>query len=283
MIHTTPFQRELRTALETYLAEQERRFPQEDLLTVDLHCHDHNSNVPDEILGRMLRVPETWLKTESLIETLKDHGCDTFTVTNHNNSRSCHELRDQGMDVITGAEFSCTVPDYKTGIHVLAYGFTPTQELRLEKLRSDIYRFLEYAHEEDIPTIWAHPLYHYSKKGKPPIPFFEKMSLIFERFEVLNGQRDTWQNMLVKEWVETLTEERLHHLAKVHGISPDRYCRNPYKKSLSGGSDSHMGIFAGLTGTRLYIPDLKEKLKILSQPLWPPGPALTGKGSSAFP
>ena len=35
--------------------------------------------------------------------------------------------------------------------------------------------------------------------------FFDKMALLFERFEVINGQRDTWQNMLVKTWVESLT------------------------------------------------------------------------------
>ena len=34
---------------------------------------------------------------------------------------------------------------------------------------------------------------------------------------------------------------------------------------MAGGSDSHMGIFAGQTGTRLYVPDLEEKLKIISR------------------
>jgi hypothetical protein len=34
--------------------------------------------------------------------------------------------------------------------------------------------------------------------------FFDKMSLVFERFEVINGQRDTWQNLLVKKWVESM-------------------------------------------------------------------------------
>ncbi|HQO10616.1 MAG TPA: hypothetical protein PLP37_10970, partial [Clostridiales bacterium] len=39
------------------------------------------------------------------------------------------------------------------------------------------------------------------------------------------------------------------------------YCNNPYKKSFTGGSDSHMGIFAGQTGTYLHIPDLKNRRK----------------------
>jgi hypothetical protein len=169
------------------------------------------------------------------------------------------------VDVLTGAEFSCVITDYKIGIHLSHYGFTPSQEKELDKLRKDLYKFQEFTKENDIPTIWAHPLYHYKRKGLPPMEFFEKMALMFERFEGINGQRDTWQNMLLKKWVETLTPQRLDELAEKHGIPVDMYCRNPYKKSLSGGSDSHMGIFAGLTGTRLYVPDLNEKLKIISR------------------
>ncbi len=251
--------------LEAFLGFQQRKFPDHETLTIDLHCHDRNSDIPDELIGRLLGIPETWLSTDELIEILEGHGCDTFTVTNHNNARSCYELRERGVDVLTGAEFTCQVPDFKTGIHVLAYGFTPNQEKILKKLRTDIYRFQEYTREEDIPTIWAHPLYHHRHKGMPPLEFFDKMALIFERFEVINGQRDTWQNMLVKVWLESLDEETLESHGKKFGIRPDRYCRHPYRKAMAGGSDSHMGIFTGLTGTKLHVKDLAEKLKIMSR------------------
>ena len=259
------FRKEILAELDTYLTVQEKRFPEEDVLRMDLHCHDYNSDEPDELMGRILNLPETWQDSEDLVRVLKTHGCDTITVTNHNNARSCYELREKGVDIVTGAEFSCTVPDYRVGIHVLAYGFTPVQEEELYKLRSDIYKFQKYARENDIPTIWAHPLYHYKGTGIPSMEFFEKMALVFERFEVINGQRDTWQNMLVKAWVESLTPERIDEFSEKFKVPPDRYCRDSYKKSMAGGSDSHMGIFAGLTGTRLYVPDLEEKLKIMSR------------------
>jgi predicted metal-dependent phosphoesterase TrpH len=99
------------------------------VLSIDLHCHDYNSDTPDELLGRILGVPETWLPSEELIETLSLHGCTAYTVTNHNNARSCYELREKGIDVLTGAEFSCIVPDYGIGIHVLAYGLHRTRKL----------------------------------------------------------------------------------------------------------------------------------------------------------
>jgi glycosyltransferase involved in cell wall biosynthesis/predicted metal-dependent phosphoesterase TrpH len=255
------FQEELKSGLQVFLDEQKDNYPQDDLLRIDLHCHDYNSDEPDELLGRILNVSETWLPSERLIRELQTNGCNAFTVTNHNNARSCYELRDKGFDILTGCEFSCMVPDYDIGIHVLAYGFSPEQEVRLNKLRRNVYLFQEYALKHNIPTVWAHPLYHYQVKKMPPVDFFRKMALVFERFEVLNGQRDTWQNMLVKEWITGLTPDMIDDFSKEFDTDSSAYCSDKYKKSFTGGSDSHIGIFAGLTGTYLYIPNLKERLK----------------------
>ncbi|MCL2100085.1 MAG: glycosyltransferase [Fibromonadales bacterium] len=255
------FQKTLRETQQRFLIEQQNRFPKGEILKIDLHCHDLNSDVPDELLGRILNVPETWLPSETLIEKLTRNGCDAFVITNHNNARSCYQMQDKGIDVLTAAEFSCRVPDFGIGIHVLTYGFTPDQEVKLEKLRKNIYPFLEYTREHNLPTIWAHPLYHYAARQLPPQAFFNKMMLLFERFEMLNGQRDTWQNILVKEWVEQMTPEMIDQYAKEFDINPLDYCTDPYRKFMSGGSDCHMGIFAGATGSYLHVPNLAERLK----------------------
>lgn len=76
---------------------------------------------------------------------------------------------------------------------------------------------------------------------------------MFERFECLNGQRNIWQNSLASKWISGLTPEKLEGLSKKHGIKTDEFCRNPYKKSLSGGSDDHLAIYAGSCGTILAI------------------------------
>lgn len=200
-----------------------------------------------------------------MLDVLKKNNCTAFTITNHNNARSCFELQDRGFDILTGAEFSCWVPDFHVGIHVLTYGFSSSQEGKLNKLRKNLYDFLEFTVSNDIPTIWAHPLYHYSSNGFPPMSFFNKLCMVFERFEVLNGQRDTWQNMIVKNWIEGLTPDKLDQLATETGINPANFCKDPYRKAMSGGSDSHMGIFSGQTGTRLYVPDLQRQLRLLSR------------------
>ncbi|MGQ9844087.1 MAG: glycosyltransferase [Spirochaetota bacterium] len=265
MHHQNTFNEHIISMLNIFVNEQKKQFRDSEVLTIDLHCHDHNSNTPDEQLGRILGIPETWLPTENLLTTLKNNGCDTFTVTNHNNAYSCWQLLNKGEDILVGAEFSCTVPDYKVGIHVLTYGFTPEQEFKLNKYRNDIYKFLDYTRDNDLPTIWAHPLYHYKSKGIPPMEFFDKMALLFERFEVINGQRDSWQNMLVVQWIESLTPDKLEKLSHKFKIKPDRYCASPYNKYMSGGSDSHMGIFTGLTGSYLHIPNLAERLQSQSR------------------
>jgi hypothetical protein len=247
LIETNSLARQLMAELESFEKLQQTRFPVDDTLLIDLHCHDFNSDVPDELLGRILKVPETWLPTDVLLKTLVKHGCTAYTITNHNNARSIWELKEKNTDILSGAEFSCMVPEYNTGIHVLAYGFTAKDEKAMNKLRKNLYAFLEYTCQNDIPTIWAHPLYYYTTHENPPMDFYEKMSLVFERFEVHNGQRDTWQNMLIKLWVESLVPQKIDEWASKHGIDPGKYCRDPYKKSMSGGSDSHEGIFAGLT------------------------------------
>lgn len=247
--------------IDKFNQKQEKRFPQNERLVIDLHCHDHNSDVPDELMGRLLEIPETWLPSEDLLAHLERNGCNAYTITNHNNARSCYEQADKGVDILTAAEFTCMVPDFNTWIHVLAYGFGPEEEVKLNKYRYDLYRFLRYTREENIPVIWAHPLYYYSEKGIPPLEFFEKLSVIFGTFEIINGQRNTRQNLLMKKWIETLNRDKLDAFAKKHKIKPLEFTENPYKKRMSGGSDCHMGIFAGLTGTYLHVPNLEEKLK----------------------
>ena len=75
------FRKSLDTEFNQYLKQQENKFPREDCLKVDLHCHDFNSDVPDELWGRILRLPETWLETKKLVKLLEKNGCDLVTVT----------------------------------------------------------------------------------------------------------------------------------------------------------------------------------------------------------
>jgi len=94
----------------------------------------------------------------------------------------------------------------------------------------------------------------------PDLELFEKLALLFDRFETVNGQRNRWQNLLVWQWLNDLTEEKIEGWSRKHGINPSDFCRHPYRKICTGGSDDHNGIFAGTCGTWLHVPDLKQRL-----------------------
>lgn len=252
----------LASEFDLFLRRQEARFPKENRLRIDLHCHDKNSDIPDDLWGRILGLPETWLKPSKLVKCLRNNGSDVITITNHNNARSCWKLLDEGHDILVGAEFTCYFPELEIFCHVLTYGFTPEQEVVLEHKRQNIYHFLAFAAEHDIPVVLPHPLYFYTRSEDIDPELFEKLALMFQRFEVLNGQRDLWQTNLTLNWVNSLTPEKLSMYSRKHGIDPADFGVNIERpKVLTGGSDDHMGVFAGQCGSYLLVDDLQQRLK----------------------
>jgi glycosyltransferase involved in cell wall biosynthesis len=256
------FRHRLRMQFERYARQEAGRFDPTSCLKLDFHCHDRNSDVPDELWGRILGLPETWLETQDLLKCLRRNGCNAFTITNHNNARSCWDQLDKGQDLLVGAEFTCTMPEYELYMHVLTYGFTPEQEVLLNKKRKNIYEFARYAAEQDIPLILPHPLYFYTRNDKLAPELFERLALMFQRFEVLNGNRDVWQSLLVLDWARGLTQEKLERYSRKHRLDPKEFgVAIDRPKVLTGGSDDHMGITAGTCGSFLYVPDLAQRRK----------------------
>ena len=250
----------LQIEYQSFLDAQSNGIDPENCLRIDLHCHDHNSDKPDELWGRLLRLPETWLKTKTLLKQLERSGSNLFTITNHNNARSCWPLAEQRDDILVGAEFTCHFPDLDLSVHVLCYDFTQQQELELNELRHDAYAFVRYARREHLPLVLPHPLFFYSRYAKPSLEILERFAVMFERFEVLNGQRGVWQNLLTKEWVESLTPDLIDQYANKHNLDPKEFCFDPYNKRMTGGSDDHNGLFAGQCGTLLPVHGLQRRL-----------------------
>lgn len=256
------FRNRLHLEFQTYLRSQAERFDPAECVKIDFHCHDRNSDVPDELWGRLLGLPETWLETKDLVKCLRGNGCEAITITNHNNARSCWELLDAGHDILVGTEFTCHFPEYELYMHVLTYGFTPEQEVILNRKRRDIYEFLRYTAEHDIPVILPHPLYFYSRTENLSCEMFEKLAVLFQRYEVLNGQRDVWQSVLTLNWARGLTEEKIERYGRKHNLNPADFGVQPWlPKVLTGGSDDHMGVSAGQSGSYLHIPDLQRRRK----------------------
>lgn len=253
------FNQKMSMRLDAELNKLKVQYPLEDCLKVDLHCHDLNSDTPDELWGRLLKLPESWLATEELAGKLRRSGCDLITVTNHNNARSCWDLKKTRDDVLVGAEFTCYFETFDIHFHVLCYGFSREQELELKLLRENVHDFLEYCANEGIVTVLPHPLYLY-KNVDPRI--YDWFLLMFQRFEIVNGQRDAWQTALTLSWVRSASPEKMRGLAREYGVDPSVYGVDPdAPKAITGGSDDHLGIFAGESGTFLHVPNLRARLQ----------------------
>lgn len=82
------FRKSIKDDYNRFIMEQSGKYPINDCIKVDMHCHDYNSNVPDELWGRILKLPETWLKTKDLVKVINSNKCTLVTITNHNNARS---------------------------------------------------------------------------------------------------------------------------------------------------------------------------------------------------
>ncbi len=94
------------------------------------------------------------------------------------------------------------------------------------------------------------------------LALFEKMAVLFQNFEVLNGQRDQWQSALTLAWLDSLTGDKIRAYAEKHQLDPHEYGVDPDRpKVMTGGSDDHMGIFAGQSGSYIHVPDLQNRLK----------------------
>jgi hypothetical protein len=44
-------------------------------------------------------------------------------------------------------------------------------------------------------------------------------------------------NLLTWEWIESLTEEKIRHWQRKHGLDPANFCRHPERKVVTGGSE----------------------------------------------
>ncbi len=123
--------------------------------------------------------------------------------------------------------------------------FTPEQFVEMDALRYDIYQLREYLRFAGLPYSVAHPAY--SVNGKLTLAVIEKLLLLFDVFETVNGARVAAYNDLFKKILLSLTPERIAALEKKHLIEP--LGPDSWRKSFTGGSDEHAGLFIGETFT----------------------------------
>lgn len=216
------------------------------MIKVDMHCHSLHSKHPSEWFLQRLGARESYTEVETVYRLARQRGMDAVTLTDHNTIEGALELRERHpADTFISVESTAYFPDDNCKVHILCYDITPAQFAMIQALRENIYELREYLRREDIACSVAHATY--SVNGRLRVETLEKLILLFDVFEGINGGRAAWSN---RAWIETLqqlTPNMLARLAERHGIEPWR--ADSWIKGFTGGSDDHAGLLIGQTWT----------------------------------
>src|SRR6185295_9553161 len=151
---------------------------------------------------------------------------------------------------LPGTFLSCEVtvefPEDGCEIHCLATGITEEEHREIQRLRRNVYELRGYFHERGILCSVAHPLFRVN--DRLTLDHVEKLLVLFNRFEGLNGIHERRSNDLVRRIFGSLTRGVIESLAERHRLEP--LDPTPWLKTFTGGSDDHGGFYLATTFTR---------------------------------
>ncbi len=227
------------------------------MMKADAHVHSKFSDHPSEWFLQRIGTAESYTEPDFIYQTAVKRGMDFVVITDHNNIRGAMYLKEKYPDkVFTGVEATAYFPEDGCKVHILIYGITETNFIEIEKLRINIYELRDYLRDNDLAYSIAHATY--SVNNKISGEHLEKLILLFDVFEGLNGARDKIHNNGWMKILKELTPEDIGRLKLKHGIDP--ISDTPWIKSFTGGSDDHAGIFIGKTYTLAFARTPEEFL-----------------------
>ena len=163
---------------------------------------------------------------------------DFVTISDHNCIDGALEIAHL-EDTFISCEVTTYFPDDNAKFHLLVTGISESQFAEIDKLRVDIRELRDYLVQENIVHSLAHPLFRVN--SRVDVEHIEKVLLLFNRFEGINGTRDPRAAELVRAVFRNLTPEMIDGMTEKHGIQP--VGRTPWEKTFTGGSDDHGGLY----------------------------------------
>jgi hypothetical protein len=213
---------------------------------VDLHVHSLYSARPSEWFLQRLGTRESYTDPETIYCEALKQGMDFVTITDHNTIEGALILKERHPDrVFTGVEATTYFPETGCKVHLLVYGLNEEQFAMIDRLRPDIYQLRDYVREQALAHSVAHATY--SINNRLTFEQIEKLLLLFDGFEVINGSRSRHANLVFQGALAALTPEHIERLSRTHGIEP--FSDSSWRKTLTGGTDDHAGLFIGRTYT----------------------------------
>ena len=211
----------------------------------DLHIHSKYSDRPTEWFLKKVGASQSYSEPEAIYQMAKARGMDYVTITDHNEIAGSLYLSEKYSDAFTGVECCTLFPEDKCKVHILLYGLTGQQFDEIQKLRNNIYDLREYIVDQNLAYSVAHAAHPVN--GRTSLLHLEKLVLLFDVFEVINGARNRSTNLAWYRFLQNLTEGKINELNRKHGITPSN--DRPWIKGYTGGSDDHALLYLGKTIT----------------------------------
>ncbi|MGQ9673999.1 MAG: glycosyltransferase [Candidatus Aminicenantales bacterium] len=209
---------------------------------VDMHVHSKYSNHPSEWFLQRLGASESYTEPEFIYRSAKEKGMDFVTVTDHNRADASLWLKERYPDdCFTGVESTAYFPEDGCKVHILIYGFNEDEFEEIQRFRKNIYDLCDYLKEKRLPHSLAHATYSVNKHLS--VAHIEKLLLLFDVFEGINGGRNSLHNETWMSILTNLNPETLDDLRRKHRIEP--VSDTSWVKGITGGSDDHAGLFIG--------------------------------------
>lgn len=213
----------------------------------DLHLHSKYSDYPGTLLLKAYNSPESFTEPETLYQQAKARGMDWVTITDHDDIRGCLELvRNHPRDCFISCEVTAYFPEDDCKAHILVYDINQQQYDHMMAVRRNIYRLRDYIIKHNIAHSVAHATH--DQDGKLSFEHIEKLVLLFDCFEVINGGAAELGSRLLAQYIDSLDEDQITILSKKHVITPN--ANAPWIKGYTGGSDDHCGLLIGTAFTQ---------------------------------
>lgn len=227
---------------------------------VDLHVHTRHSRHPSEWLLQRIGASESYTPVETVYKMAKTQGNAFVTITDHNTIDGAVELcRMHPEDCFISTEATAYFPEDGCKVHILCYGITPAQFAAIQQARENIYNLRDYLRQAGIACSVAHAIF--SVNGRLTVEHVEKLLVMFDVFEGMNGTRGFESNDIWRRVLGNVTREDIRRLSAKHGIDP--WSEDSWIKGVTGGSDDHAGLFAGHTWTHAKASTKEEFLEAL--------------------
>ncbi len=228
----------------------------------DLHVHSSYSKHPSEWFLQRIGTRESYTDVDTAYRLAKSRGMDFVTLTDHNTIDGALLLKENyPEDTFISMEATTYFPEDGCKIHVLVYDIDERQAREINEQRNDIYRLRDYLKTNDIVHSVAHATY--SVNDRLTVEHLEKLVLLFDVFEAINGGRHGASNRAWAGFLKAITPKVISTLYSKHRIEP--FGDTPWIKGVTGGSDDHAGLYIGKTYTEHDGSSLRDFLNAVAK------------------